>query len=263
MEGIGGERARKGDDSFRALTPPPPRGPGPVSPTPHPPPPPPGSGPPHSPPSAAAVLALPASSAGAMDAAAEAMLVRRSKAKKRTQQPQTRDSGGGDRFRALWRDYHELLEDTEAKKNKLASANRRKLALLAEVKFLRRKYRSFAKGGSQQTQCKLKKQVQHIQSPLGSNKATAFAHHGTGTEVPSTSNNPNLELNQDSVMNDEGDGCQGHRARPEEKFDQVGVVDEDLMTTDVKLSVCRDTGNSPASDGKRTVPWQDRLALKA
>ncbi|KAJ1289711.1 hypothetical protein BS78_02G185400 [Paspalum vaginatum] len=197
-----------------------------------------------------------------MDGGAEALLVpRSSKAKKK--RPQPRDSGSGDRFRALWRDYHELLEDTDAKKNRLASAIRRKLALLAEVKFLRRKHRTFAKGGLQQTQCKLKKQARHIHSPLGSNEATAFAHHGSGTEVPSSSENPNFDLNQDSVMNDEGNDSQGHRAHPEvEKFDQVGV-DEDMMTSDVKLSVCRDTGNSPASDGKRTAAWQDRLALKA
>ena len=64
---------------------------------------------------------------------------------------------------------------------------------------------------------------------------------------------------QNEVWND----CQGQQGHPEvEKFDQVGV-DEDMMTADVKLSVCRDTGNSLASEGKRVVPWQDRLALKA
>ena len=36
-----------------------------------------------------------------------------------------------------------------------------------------------------------------------------------------------------------------------------------MMTANVKLSVCGDTGNSLASEGKRAVPWQDRLALKA
>lgn len=272
MDDIRGERGRKGDDSFRALLTPA-RGPGPLPPSS-----PSGSGPPPSPPSAAAVLALPASRvpaaagllasprlAGAMDGGGEALLVRRSKSKKRPRPaaPAGRDSGSGDRFRALSRDYHELLEDTEAKKNRLASTNRRKLALLAEVKFLRRKYRSFAKSASQQTHYKLKEQARHIQSPLESSTATTFARHCAGTEVPSTSKNTNFDLNQDSVMNDAGNDCQGHRAHLEvETFDQVGV-DEDMMTTDVKLSVCRDTENSPASDGKRTVPWQDRLELKA
>lgn len=60
-----------------------------------------------------------------------------------------------------------------------------------------------------------------------------------------------------------GNDCQGQQGpREVEKFDEVGV-DDDMVATDVKLSVCRDTGNSPASEGKRAVPWQDRLALKA
>jgi len=65
------------------------------------------------------------------------------------------------------------------------------------------------------------------------------------------------------LQNDMGNDCQGQQGYLEvKKFDQVRV-DEDLMTADVKLSVCRDTGNSLASEGKRAVPWQDRLALKA
>lgn len=273
MDDIAGEPGRKGDDSSRAVLTPP-RGPGLLSPSS-----PSGSGPIPSPPSAAAaVLALPASAtsqsagllassclAGEMDGGGETLLVRRSKGKKRPQPaaPAERGSGSGDRFRTLWRDYHDLLQETEAKKKRLASTKRRSLALLAEVKFLRRKYQSFLKGGSQQTHYRLKKQAWYTPSPLGSNKATALADHGAGTEVPSTSKNPNLDLNQDSVLNNVGNDRQGQQGHPEvEKFDQVGV-DEDMMTADVKLSVCRDTGNSPASEGKRTVPWQDRLALKA
>uniref|UniRef100_A0A0A9H636 Uncharacterized protein n=1 Tax=Arundo donax TaxID=35708 RepID=A0A0A9H636_ARUDO len=200
-----------------------------------------------------------------MDGRGEALLVRRSKSKKRplpAAAPAERDpGGGGDRFRALWRDYHDLLEETEAKKKRLASANWRKLGLLAEVKFLRRKYKCFAKGDSQQTQYQLKGQARQIPSPAGSNEASAFADHGAGTEVPSTSRNPNLDLNQNTVMNDERNDYQGHQGHTD-KFDLVGV-DEDMMATDAKLSVCRDTGNSPVSDDKRSIPWQDGLALKA
>ncbi|NP_001307403.1 uncharacterized protein LOC100384532 [Zea mays] len=262
MDDIAGERGRKGDDSSRAVLTPP-RGPGLLSPSS-----PSRSDPIPSPPSAA-VLALPAAATspsagllassrltGEMDGGGETLLVRRSKGKKRRQPaaPAERGSGSGDRFRALWRDYHDLLQETEAKKRRLASKKRRSLALLAEVKFLRRKYQSFPKGGSQQTHYRLKKQARYMPSPLG---------HGAGTEVPSTSRNPNLDLNQDSVLNDVGNDCQGQHGHPEvEKLDQV-EVNEDTMTPDVKLSVCRDTGEySPVSEGKRAVPWQDRFALK-
>ncbi|CAN6174357.1 unnamed protein product [Urochloa humidicola] len=231
MDDIGGERGRKGG---ALLTPP--RGPGLPSSSPSPsssPPRPSGSGLLLPLPSAAAVLALPAS----------------------------RDPTAG-RFRSLLRDYNDLLEETEAKKKMLLSANQTKLALAAEVKFLRSKYGSFVKANSQKTHYKLKKKARYIPSPLG--RASAFAGHDVaGTEGPSSSKNPNIDLNQGSLMNDEGNNYQGHRGHLEpDNSDQVGV-DEEMIATDVKLSVCRDTGNSQASDDKRTIPWQDRLALKA
>jgi hypothetical protein len=118
MDDIAGERGRKGDDSSRAVLTPP-RGPGLLSPSS-----PSRSDPIPSPPSAA-VLALPAAATspsagllassrltGEMDGGGETLLVRRSKGKKRRQPaaPAERGSGSGDRFRALWRDYHDLLQ---------------------------------------------------------------------------------------------------------------------------------------------------------
>ncbi|CAN6195970.1 unnamed protein product [Urochloa humidicola] len=280
MDDIGGERGRKGG---ALLTPP--RGPGlPSSPSPSSSPPPPSGSGLLPLPSAAAVLALPASRdpaagspgagflaalrlAGAMDGGGEPLLVRRSKDKKRKRPAPAaaahaeRDSGAGGRFRSLLRDYNDLLEETEAKKKMLLSANQTKLTLAAEVKFLRSKYRSFVKANSQKTHYKLKKKARYIPSPLG--RASVFAGHDVaGTEGPSSSKNPNIDLNG-SLMNDEVNDYQGHRGHLEpDNFDEVGV-DEEMIATDVKLSVCRDTGNSQASDDKRTIPWQDRLALKA
>ncbi|CAL5088328.1 unnamed protein product [Urochloa decumbens] len=283
MDDIGaGERGRKGDAS---LTPPrglPSSSPSSSSPSPS------GSGLalpllPSPPCAAAAVLALPASRdpaagspgagflaaarlAGGMDGGGEPLLVRRSKDKKKKRPAAAahaeRDSGAGGRFRSLLRDYNDLLEETEAKKKMLVSANQTKLALAAEVKFLRRKYGSFVKANSQKTHYKLKKKARYIPSPLG--RASAFADHDVaGTAGPSSSKNPNFDLNQGSLVSDEGNDYQGHRGHLEpDNFDQVGV-DEEMMATDVKLSVCRDTGNSQASDDKRTIPWQDRFALKA
>jgi len=93
-----------------------------------------------------------------------------------------------------------LLQETEAKKKKLVSANRTKLALLAEVKFLRRKYGSFVKSNSQKTRYKLKKKARYIPSPLG--RASAFEDHDdvARTEGPSSSKNPNFDLNQGSLV---------------------------------------------------------------
>ncbi|KAL6846166.1 hypothetical protein ACP4OV_023614 [Aristida adscensionis] len=255
-----------------------------IAPVPTTPPPPPGSSPLPLPAAAAAlVLALPASAsrappagplasplaAGAMDGGCgEPLLVRRSKGKKRPPQERAPAGGGGggaDRFHALWRDYHDLLEETEAKKRRIAGANGRKLSLLAEIKFLRRKYNSFVKyADSQRTLYKLKKQHWRTRSPVESNEASAFADLGGGSEIPSTSKTTHFDLNQDSVVNREGLDRRGHEGHCElDKFDDQMGVDEDTMAADVKLSICRDTGNSPASDEKRTISWQDRLALKA
>ncbi|OEL31098.1 hypothetical protein BAE44_0007884 [Dichanthelium oligosanthes] len=304
MDDIGGERGRKGD---ALLTPPRSPSPGllPSSPFPS------GSRFLFFPSAAATVLALPASSdpaagspsagllaagsprlAGAMDGGGETLLVRKRKGKKRPAAAAAHmegDSGAGDRFRLLWRDYDDLLEETEAKKERLANANQRKLGLIAEVKydsssvlalslhadsmppfsvancvncsvarFLRSKYRSFVKGDLQKTHYKLKKkQARYIPSPLG--RASVFANHdAAGIEGPS-SKNPKFALNQNSIMNDEGSDCHGDQEH--DKFDQVGV-DEEMIAADV-ISVCRDTGNSLASEDRRTIPWQDRLALKA
>ncbi|TVU09543.1 hypothetical protein EJB05_43026 [Eragrostis curvula] len=267
MDDVAGERRRKGDafPPYSALTPSSfPSGSSPL------------------PAAAAIVLALPASRAsaagsplpstllaGAMDGggSGEALLVRRSKGKKRpppaAPRADGREFGGGDRFRALWRDYHDLLQETDAKKKMRDRMNRRKLSLLAEIKFLRRKYKFFVKSNSQNMHYKLKGQARQIQSLVGINEASTFVEHGVEHEVPSTSKSTKFDLNQDSAMKDEEFDSRGHQGHSElGNFDQDEVT-EDMMTIDAKFSVCRNTGNSPSSDDKRTISWQDRLTLQA
>ncbi|KAG8056791.1 hypothetical protein GUJ93_ZPchr0002g25255 [Zizania palustris] len=166
-----------------------------------------------------------------------------------------------DRFDALRRDYHDLLKDTEVKKRRLESINRQNLRLLAEVKFLQKKFNSFKKDESQQTHYQLKKQVLQVPSHVGS--ANASAYHGVTTEVPSTSKRTDLDLNQYYVTNDELADCPRHKNHLELKNPDQAGVDEDIMIADVNLSACRDKGNSPVSDDKRSITWRDRVALKA
>uniref|UniRef100_A0ACD5Y1T4 Uncharacterized protein n=1 Tax=Avena sativa TaxID=4498 RepID=A0ACD5Y1T4_AVESA len=168
--------------------------------------------------------------------------------------PAERDAGGGrgrDRFESLWQDYHDLLQETEAKKRRLERINRRKLGLLAEVKFLRKKFSSFVNDDPQQTHHSLKsKKARQIPSTLGRN------------EGPSTSKGTNLDLNQDSAMNGERAGRQGYQDHSEPGKHGLVGVDEDIMNSNVNLSGYRDAGNSQASDDKRATAWQDRVALK-
>ncbi|KAL5201244.1 hypothetical protein ABZP36_035598 [Zizania latifolia] len=216
------------------------------------------------PPPAAERVVVSAGRGAMMDGDGEVRLVRK-KGNKMPPLPQEREvvavGRDRDRFDALRRDYHDLLKDTEAKKRRLESINRQKLGLLAEVKFLRKKFNSFKKDELQQTHYQLKKQVLQVTSHVGS--ANASAYRGVTTEVPSTSKRTNLDLNQYSVTNDELADCPRHQDHLELKNpDQTGV-DEDIMTADVNLSACRDTGNSPVSDDKRSITWRDRVALKA
>ncbi|XP_047049364.1 uncharacterized protein LOC124654401 isoform X2 [Lolium rigidum] len=167
--------------------------------------------------------------------------------------PPPPESGRGrDRFEALWHDYHDLLQETEAKKRRLERMHRRKLGLLAEVKFLRKKFSSFVNDDPQQTQYSLKnkKPRQQIPSTLGMN------------EGPSTSKGTNMDLNQDSAMNGVGAGRQGYQDHSEPGRHDLAGVDEDMMNSNVNMSLHRGTGNSPATDDKRATAWQDRVALK-
>uniref|UniRef100_A0A0E0M1C5 Uncharacterized protein n=1 Tax=Oryza punctata TaxID=4537 RepID=A0A0E0M1C5_ORYPU len=190
----------------------------------------------------------------------EVRLVRR-KGKKRPPPPAPpAERGERDRLDELRRDYRDVFKDNEMKRRKLESINKRKLVLLAEVKFLQKKLDSFKKDDSQQACYRLKKKAPRVPSHVGSNDASAY--YGASTEVPSTSKRTNLDLNQDSAMNDELSDYPGHRNHLELKRAGQAGVDEDIMTSDVNLSACRDTGNSPVSDDKRSVSWQDRLALK-
>ncbi|KAK3130121.1 hypothetical protein QOZ80_6BG0489220 [Eleusine coracana subsp. coracana] len=288
MDDVAGERRRKGDAStppppssasFPALTP---RGLGLLLSSSFPS----GSSFLPSPPPAAdsIVLALPVSRAsaagspaastllaGAMDGGGEeALLVRRSKAKKRpapaAPHVDVREFGGAGKFLALWRDYHDLRQETEAKKRRLESKNQRKLCLLAEIKFLRRKYKSLVKQNSHQTYYKLKGKAEfrQIQSPIKINEDLTHHDHDLETRVASTTKNTDIDLNQDSLKNDERFGHQGYWSHPKlSDFDQ-DRVDEDTKTTDVKFTICsRDTKISPSNDDKRKISWQDRLALQA
>ncbi|URE37118.1 cytochrome c oxidase copper chaperone [Musa troglodytarum] len=69
------------------------------------------------------------------------------------------------KYQSLLQDHMELLEETEAKKKKLQKARQKKLQLLAEVRFLRRKQKSLSEYPSQEIPFRLKKQSRRMASP--------------------------------------------------------------------------------------------------
>ncbi|CAL9772103.1 unnamed protein product [Musa acuminata subsp. burmannicoides] len=69
------------------------------------------------------------------------------------------------KYQSLLQDHMELLEETEAKKKKLQEARQKKLQLLTEVRFLRRKQESLSEYPSQEIPFRIKKQSRPTASP--------------------------------------------------------------------------------------------------
>ncbi|XP_009381572.2 uncharacterized protein LOC135594710 isoform X1 [Musa acuminata AAA Group] len=69
------------------------------------------------------------------------------------------------KYRSLLQDHMELLEETEAKKKKLQETRQKKLQLLTEVRFLRRKQESLSEYPSQEIPFRIKKQSRPTASP--------------------------------------------------------------------------------------------------
>ncbi|XP_065017214.1 uncharacterized protein LOC135679196 [Musa acuminata AAA Group] len=104
--------------------------------------------------------------------------------------PSTSCSSFGDdarqRFKhqSLLQDYMELLKETEAKKKKLQETRLKKLQLLAEVRFLRRKYKTFSENPSQGIPFRLKKQSYRVPFPSPSIYSALLMSSLVPNEVP-------------------------------------------------------------------------------
>ncbi|XP_010912170.1 uncharacterized protein [Elaeis guineensis] len=177
------------------------------------------------------------------------------------------------RHQSLLQDYEELLKETEAKRKQLQKAHQRKLKLVAEVKFLRKRYRCLLKNPLQKTTYRLKKRspkipaqvVYHGRAP---NLVTQEeVHHKDRSNivrdaaVPSTS--AVLDLNQVSSLN--GEEMEEFQVEWEPlKADKLNKcsTEGDLVANDLKLSICRDVGKGVNRAGKRKITWQDQVALK-
>ncbi|XP_026666422.2 uncharacterized protein LOC103722143 isoform X2 [Phoenix dactylifera] len=173
------------------------------------------------------------------------------------------------RHQSLLQDYEELLKETEAKRKQLQKAHQKKLKLLAEVRFLRKRYRCLMKNPSQKTTYRLKKQSPKIPAQVvchgrASNPVTQEQVHqkdrsyiGREAAVPSTS--AVLDLNQN------GEEMKEFQVQWEPL--KVGKLNKcstegDLAANDLRLSICRDVGKGVNRAGKRKLTWQDHVALK-
>ncbi|KAJ3677190.1 hypothetical protein LUZ60_002914 [Juncus effusus] len=161
--------------------------------------------------------------------------------------------GGGDKARLkyeiLLQDYHELRRESEAKKKKLQKINQKKLQLLNEVRFLRKRYEKLTKNPPQQSQCVvLKKQALRV------NPNSEDLYDTKSIEAPSTSRVSYLDLNQAN----------------EEETEVRVMKTEDLKGQNCKkdekerMFVCRDFGTGTGTNraGKGKITWKDQVVLQ-
>ncbi|XP_008795205.1 uncharacterized protein LOC103711015 isoform X2 [Phoenix dactylifera] len=177
------------------------------------------------------------------------------------------------RHQSLLQDYEELLKETEAKEKQLQKVNQKKLKLLAEVKFLQKRYKCLLKNPLQKTTYRLKKGSCKIPSsvlchseapsPVTQNELHKKDRSYIAREamVPSTS--AVLDLNQVSLPN--GEEMEEFQVEWETmKVDKLNKcsTDGDPAANDLKLLICRDVGNGANRAGKRKITWHDQVALK-
>ncbi|KAG6512262.1 uncharacterized protein LOC121976531 isoform X1 [Zingiber officinale] len=176
------------------------------------------------------------------------------------------------RHQSLLRDYGDLVEETEAKRKKLQIANQKKLKLLAEVKFLQRRYKSLSQNPSGTKQLRLKKKSQS-QSLIGQpSNANAFPQLPAkdqrsklrDADTPSTS--ALIDLNQ--VLLPIGEDTEEYPSSfsvEPMKSDKLrkSLVEDNSVANDLNLSICRDVVHESSNKvAKRKITWQDQLALR-
>ncbi|OVA01339.1 hypothetical protein BVC80_1797g22 [Macleaya cordata] len=158
------------------------------------------------------------------------------------------------KHQSLMQDFHELQKETEAMKKKLHKEKQKKFTLLAEVRFLRRRYKFLMKNQSPKTPL-LERDLARQQAP---------EMHREALRMPKPS--PVLDLNQISNGEEEAGEFQVHeeplRMEKKPKNYLIRRGDEQQQPSDVNLSVCREIVNGPNRSGKRKISWQDQVALK-
>ncbi|KAI0504732.1 hypothetical protein KFK09_015685 [Dendrobium nobile] len=187
------------------------------------------------------------------------------------------------KHQCLLQDYQELLKETEGKKERLNKALQRKLKLLAEVKFLSKKYQSFsnipgvsAKPGRVKRQsCKEVNQPYHpvigTKPPLKERNLKSkevsvqsfpkltdlnrfkvpLKERNRKTNEASVQTAPKLlDLNQVSLPNgEEMELDVKWEPLKIDKLKRTFIEGGDAMVDDIKFSVCREIGSSQSGWG--------------
>ncbi|KAJ0984895.1 hypothetical protein J5N97_003251 [Dioscorea zingiberensis] len=178
------------------------------------------------------------------------------------------------KYQNLLQDYKDLLKETKAKNRRLQKAKEKKLRLSTEVKFLRKKYKSFMKNPSRESSYRLKKQQAHKAS-IPSSKMNPSQNRVIQADFSPKDKNCRiresgivstsavLDLNQAFYPNVEDmEEFQVEQEHVKMEKPKRSSMEGEVVANDLKLSICREVGTSSNHMGKRKISWQDQVALR-
>lgn len=168
------------------------------------------------------------------------------------------DEEAKNRFKhqSLMQDFSELEKETEETKKRLQKAKRKQLRLLAEVRFLRRRYKYLLKNPSQKTPSE---RLVQPKLPNSRNQSSLIKERNYREKEASIKRTPAIDLNQIS-RGEETEEFVWEAPRMDKKLERPSA-EGDASAGDLKW-VCRDVGNGPSRSGKRKISWQDQVALR-
>ncbi|XP_006659262.1 uncharacterized protein LOC102709863 [Oryza brachyantha] len=183
------------------------------------------------------------------------------------------------KFKNLLQDYEELLKETHAKKKRLQVEKLKKQKLLAEVKFLRSRYRSMSENPSQTFVYRVKNPA--LPPTLQHNGWVHGDEHQTFQAIGSPSKGPSAHRRlksapRTSPVIDLNEACQPSSEEMEELHGyqqpvRAGKVMKYPMEDDgatgagpsnAKMAAFWDARSAASRAGKRKISWQDQLALR-
>jgi len=182
------------------------------------------------------------------------------------------------RYQALLHDYQELVKEAQAKKRRLHMERLNKQRLLAEVKFLRKRYKSMSENPSQTIVCRVRNPAMR---PARRTAAWANdAQHRSIQAIGSSSRSQLVQWRQDdspraSPVIDLNEACEpgyeiemgDHHGYGEplginnvRRYPMEGVAA--AGPSEVRIPAFWDARSLEGRAGKRKISWQDQLALR-
>ncbi|KAK8925690.1 hypothetical protein KSP39_PZI018010 [Platanthera zijinensis] len=153
--------------------------------------------------------------------------------------------------------HESMNQETKEKSERLEKTLKKKLQLLAEVKFLRRKCQQFS-AAPKTIRSKLEKQSQP-QHSVFQKELSLKGRSQKGKHIPAQTSAALFDLNQISAPTAEEMEWFDQNAGMFKRFSREGG---DALANDAMPSICRDSGIGLSRQSKRKVSWHDPLALR-